>query len=385
MRLISNRTQERFHVLLEHRTFEEAGLMCHLLGLTMTVPTSDEENTQLFTELLPVVETCSSSIWKVWLGISDLAEEGVWMHLEQQKKIEYENFKPPYPFGGLKLNCGSMLGDGFWGDENCSERKCYSCTQRPSDYLNLRGLCFVDEHQTRFYLEGRRDERPLFRGFYDHIIFWEKESGKWFIQNVHTNSTLVWFEVLNKHDYPLGLREWTTQDQLCGVQADTKVSLSLSACSSSQFMCSSGQCIAMDRRCNLRHDCIDGSDEDGCEVVSPGTGYRRHLPPMDPSGLVLTITPTILINRFVDIDDISMTVALQLRIILEWNDGRINFRHLRSEKKTILTEKEMGRIWVPQYQLADVEGGRPEVLERVVSVSGASNPVFPDHNSVIMG
>lgn len=372
-------------MLLEHRTFDEAFLMCHALGLSMTIPTNDEENMQLFNELLPSIENCSQSIWKVWIGISDLAKEGVWLDIHQQKQIEYKNFKPPYPFGGTKLNCGSMLDDGFWGDETCSERKCYACTQRPSDYLNLRGLCFQDEHQTRFYLDGYREERPLFRGFYDHIVFWEMKSRRWFIQNVHTNSTLVWFEVLHVYDYPLGLREWTTQDQVCGVPTDTKLALSLSACNSSHFMCSSGECISMDRRCNLRHDCADGSDEDSCEVVSLKAGYRRHLPPMDPSGLLLTVTPTILINRFVDVDDISMTVALQFRIILQWIDGRLNFRHLHTKKKTILTDSEMGRLWIPQYQLADVDGGRPEVLERVLSVSRASSPVFPDHNSVIMG
>uniref|UniRef100_A0A2I3GQ68 SCO-spondin n=1 Tax=Nomascus leucogenys TaxID=61853 RepID=A0A2I3GQ68_NOMLE len=35
-------------------------------------------------------------------------------------------------------------------------------------------------------------------------------------------------------------------------------------CSPSQLSCSSGECLSAERRCDLRPDCRDGSDEDGC-------------------------------------------------------------------------------------------------------------------------
>ncbi|XP_008583107.1 PREDICTED: SCO-spondin, partial [Galeopterus variegatus] len=46
-------------------------------------------------------------------------------------------------------------------------------------------------------------------------------------------------------------------------------------CSLSQLSCGSGECLPAERRCDLRPDCQDGSDEDGCVdcVLAPWTGW----------------------------------------------------------------------------------------------------------------
>ncbi|XP_069586533.1 SCO-spondin-like [Ranitomeya imitator] len=46
-------------------------------------------------------------------------------------------------------------------------------------------------------------------------------------------------------------------------------------CSSKQFLCSSGECVSMERQCDLQKDCADGSDEDGCVdcILSPWTSW----------------------------------------------------------------------------------------------------------------
>lgn len=40
-----------------------------------------------------------------------------------------------------------------------------------------------------------------------------------------------------------------------------------SPCSSKQFSCFSGECVHLDRRCDLQKDCIDGSDEKDCGKI----------------------------------------------------------------------------------------------------------------------
>ncbi|XP_077125438.1 SCO-spondin-like [Ranitomeya variabilis] len=46
-------------------------------------------------------------------------------------------------------------------------------------------------------------------------------------------------------------------------------------CSSKQFLCISGECVSMERQCDLQKDCADGSDEDGCVdcILSPWTSW----------------------------------------------------------------------------------------------------------------
>ena len=40
--------------------------------------------------------------------------------------------------------------------------------------------------------------------------------------------------------------------------------IDITACSSGEFQCGSGECIPEHYRCNRRQDCRDGSDEEGC-------------------------------------------------------------------------------------------------------------------------
>ncbi|MBN3303033.1 SSPO protein, partial [Amia calva] len=50
-----------------------------------------------------------------------------------------------------------------------------------------------------------------------------------------------------------------------------------SLCSSKQFLCDSGECVHLDRKCDLRRDCQDGSDERDCVdcVLSPWTQWSQ--------------------------------------------------------------------------------------------------------------
>uniref|UniRef100_A0A3Q3F4P0 SCO-spondin n=1 Tax=Labrus bergylta TaxID=56723 RepID=A0A3Q3F4P0_9LABR len=48
-----------------------------------------------------------------------------------------------------------------------------------------------------------------------------------------------------------------------------------SPCSAKQFSCVSGECVHLDRRCDLQKDCVDGSDEKDCVdcIMSPWTAW----------------------------------------------------------------------------------------------------------------
>ncbi|KAJ8278768.1 hypothetical protein COCON_G00058340 [Conger conger] len=50
-----------------------------------------------------------------------------------------------------------------------------------------------------------------------------------------------------------------------------------SPCSAKQFSCGSGECVHLDRKCDLQRDCLDGSDEQGCVdcILSPWTQWSE--------------------------------------------------------------------------------------------------------------
>ncbi|KAI3355049.1 hypothetical protein L3Q82_017927, partial [Scortum barcoo] len=70
-----------------------------------------------------------------------------------------------------------------------------------------------------------------------------------------------------------------SDEERCGTTARPAVTsqgpLLPSPCSTKQFTCESGECVHLDRRCDLQKDCLDGSDEKDCVdcIMSPWTAW----------------------------------------------------------------------------------------------------------------
>lgn len=65
---------------------------------------------------------------------------------------------------------------------------------------------------------------------------------------------------------------------MCEQESGRRV-LTLSACGPGQFTCTDGSCISFLRRCDLKFDCGDKTDESFCDIVNFPEDYRSRLPP----------------------------------------------------------------------------------------------------------
>ena len=82
-------------------------------------------------------------------------------------------------------------------------------------------------------------------------------------------------------DYPLGRQPWYFVNESCLHNAFEMRRLKLTACGREEFTCDDGSCVAMEGRCDQRHDCSrDYSDEFSCGLISlPQQHYVKDYAP----------------------------------------------------------------------------------------------------------
>uniref|UniRef100_A0A0P4W812 CUB domain-containing protein n=1 Tax=Scylla olivacea TaxID=85551 RepID=A0A0P4W812_SCYOL len=85
------------------------------------------------------------------------------------------------------------------------------------------------------------------------------------------------FASLSFRQYPF-TRLCTLQVPVCGQKGGQRM-LTLSPCVPGEFTCDDGSCIAFSKRCDLKFDCIDKTDESFCDIVNFPGDYRSRLPP----------------------------------------------------------------------------------------------------------
>lgn len=384
--MFSCRPSHRYQVLPEVRSFKEALMICQVMNSSLALPTSADDNSHFYSELLSFEDVCQpSSVYKFYIGATDEAEEGVWLNVNTKKTIVYGNFKATHPRGGTNQNCAQVLPGGFWTDGQCTSQLCGTCRVESSEFLYLRGLCFTTEQEMKFRLDDYVNGRTMFRGFYHLIIVWEDDTRRWLLKNTENNVSIAWTSPQIRTTYPVGLHTWMLMDDLCGLSQGALIPLSLSPCPHHMFMCKSGFCLHQPLRCNFRFDCADGSDEDNCSVAVVDSSYRHHLPPRGPKDTLLLLTPTLTLTRIADVDDISMAVDLEFMVNPTWTDSRLTFSHLHPNTKNVVPQREVEQLWTPKYQLLNLEGGQYTLLDTTVVINTARQPQPPDFNSVKRG
>ncbi|XP_070001309.1 uncharacterized protein [Penaeus vannamei] len=381
-------TEEPMFVVFPlRRQVTGARIFCGILDGMFFVPEDEKTNNRLHEESNMFTEVCDfKSYRRLLLAGTDEEQEGVWVNFNTGKRLEFTSWFDGEPNNGKNDNCVVLRNDlPQWGDINCEYSNCFSCGMSSKNYFFIRGLCKPDEHRIRFIMDGYVNDRPYFRGYYGMAIFNVGE-GTWVFKDTMANLTLATMTMEQPEEYPLGRTVWDVLEPFCDFAVGDKLRLGLSPCTIEEFMCSDGSCVPRNVRCNLREDCVDGSDENDCGIVLFSGRYASHRPPPGRTYReVLYIQPHVHIVRFSKIDDINLAFYMEFEVHLTWTDRNLKFKNIKEEEdKNKLSTEEVDSIWTPEIEFLNVNDGLLKKLKSNVYARQTGEAEPPDFNDAMM-
>ena len=364
--------------------FYDAIDMCQRLGSSIFAPRTIDQNLELKVAATEFGTSCPGSFW---VGVSDEEVEGVWKAVVSSKRINTYFDSPPT--GGDARECAVVIASsGNWLNEHCTDGspRCFACESSHTGILSLKGLCFSSLLKSSFDLKGYENGLPYFHGFFGFIMYLGKY-GYWELFDSVDNNTVAQCSSTDGKPYPIGRTTWIMKKSICGYRKDSQVVLGMSTCSSGEFMCSNGLCIAVNLRCNTVADCDDQTDEQNCNIVDPPDSYLKHIPPVNFKSFKkpLPLNVSFIIERFVNVLDYKHTVDIELKVSITWQDSRLTFNNLRENSgSNTLEENEIESIWKPTYHFTNIQDGAIRKLSQKITVTKISNSLPKDINGVKM-
>ncbi|XP_069167656.1 LOW QUALITY PROTEIN: uncharacterized protein [Procambarus clarkii] len=384
-------------------TLDQAKRLCQVAGGRVLVPSNPQENSWVYQRTQNMFSHCSGGMGAnfLWLGASDAVHEGLWTYLDTTLAIPWAGpWRGDGPNGGTQENCLVMLNGEFpaqWSDITCldSYSFCVPCEFNQLETIYLKGpaVCPNSPFNYQYVLvDERGTSRPSLAGFYHSDIFWQNSS--WFLQSLKAGEVSAWWTPGKDGMYPFGTRPWTLGAEVCGMNPGTVVNLTLSVCKEGEFTCADGSCIDLAKRCDLRIDCPDDSDEAVCSILDIPQGYRTVIPPPpinDSQSLHVSFSIKVISFPTIATQDLRFTATLQLR--LRWKDTRLNFHNLKKDRTlNLLSRESVEDIWTPLVFFSNALGNvftNLELGSRVECVrEGPSEPGphhLPDEVNVFSG
>ncbi|XP_042222351.1 uncharacterized protein LOC121866709, partial [Homarus americanus] len=225
------------------------------------------------------------------------------------------DFKIRNPDGGIYQNCLIIRELGLL-DTDCNKQSCSACHTTAGSTWTLRSIC---EEEKRMYYFDLVAFPLYFRGYGEYMV--EKVGDVWTWYDSITNITKAVLPVQEHLNYPIGRQTWDIKDPVCG-QESGKRQLTLSPCTAGEFTCTDGTCISFARRCDLKFDCGDKTDESFCDIVNFPGDYRSKLPPRPVSDLSLPISVNVSMDT-INIDTTTMLISVSYNLRMTWFDNRL--------------------------------------------------------------
>ena len=142
-------------------------------------------------------------------------------------------------------------------------------------------ICSVSEIDWNYYLSiDDQHKLKMYEGYKKLDIVHDEDTDVWTLTtrpgyNQYVEANFSSDRASSK--YPIGRDNWVMKDPICHVD-EPQYPLAFSMCDfPNEFTCNSGHCIDLNRRCDEQTDCVDGSDEDHCDLLNNPTVSYTHL------------------------------------------------------------------------------------------------------------
>ena len=393
------RSSQKYVIFPQKLSLYDATNVCRKHGATIVVPHSEDENKDVVGILSKHKRECVLS--RNFVG-NDKGK-GIWMGFEKKngtlfevtlndsrKTLNFSNWDELYGEEQSTIHgnfCPFMYSDGKWGFErleDCKRRRlCTICSFTTTPIFTLKGQCPNSSAlEWNFYLTTDSNyQLSYFQGFTQSSKI-EFVGSKWSKTPQFKVSGASNKEKLELEDAksPVGRLEWNWHDPACSVKGEeSKRNFTFSACDlSSQFTCSTGTCVGLDKRCNGITDCSDDSDEEECSHVDVPKSYRKVDPPqpIDVSSRSIPVHTRVVLEGIDFVDTHSMRIGATLRISMNWTDGRLKFKNINGmNTRYLLSNYTSNQLWLPLDHVIYVEaeiGRIRQDSKRIIAASARS-------------
>lgn len=355
---------ERLIVFPKRHPKNDARDICTSHGGQLITPNSREENEKMMRLLHKHKDACmennpanpSNTGKAAWLGLT--RQNYIWYSLNadgDQSILNFTNWWKNVFTNYKDTDCSFANTNGEWNYEahaSCVNLQlCTICKIVGTPVFTINGFCQNSLFDFNYYLvTDEKNTIKYYEGYKASNII--KTDNSWVFSSKRDGGTNARIETKFHNDeefFPVGRLNWNMYEPRCGINTEKMVQLSMSKCKfGDEFTCDSGNCIAIDKRCNQVLDCDDESDENECKLVEIPATYRKVQPPVQlNTSMPLKIFAFIEIVSIDVIDTLNMHIGLTLNLHMEWKDSRLTFANLIPGSETKIGQETVQQLWVP--------------------------------------
>lgn len=330
---------------------DTARYLCRALGSRLPMASSMVDINFWITLAPEDLKQCRSNLWT---PLNDKENDGVWMSYDGDVVLSLP-WSPGEPNGLNYENC-VLISERGLDDVECIPRaRCAVCSFHEQGRFSLMGTCEKELDNVYFVAYQEDLGHLVFKSYGEYHIL--KEGGRWTWLNAVENYTIARMEE-TELNYPMGRRWWWLEREVCQQEPNTRRLLLLSPCNPDQFTCDNAHCVALKKRCDLKYDCQDKSDEYGCQIVHFPKEYQPHMPPRSPTqrdeGLPIILHMDI---ESMSVMTLDMTIDVTYELLMTWADNRLQYLNINEDEGlNKLPMSVIKEIWTPVVSFINAKG-----------------------------